>query len=235
VPALIGDDLALPWDGQNLSIFSVSSNSEVARVRSRDDVIGWARREGPSLWFGARALYRFDRSATAGTREGSSRYALSRDDLPGGAPFALDGYTSLRAGADARERVRLLWRPDPASVGARLAGDTVYALFHQVVFGLDARDADQAAARERHQPDDRRVILNNRQLSPRAQQFEQQFFGGLRGGGDRDRTNRRQRFPAPHEHVEHMHHPNNLIGRVAINRHAAVAGLCHLQRQLRCG
>lgn len=140
VPALIGDDLALPWDGQNLSIFSVSADREVARVRSRDDVIGWARREGPSLWFGARALYRFDRSATAGTREGSSRYALSRDDLPGGAPFALDGYTSLRAGADARERVRLLWRPDPAAVGARVAGETVYALFHQVVFGLDARD-----------------------------------------------------------------------------------------------
>ncbi|MEZ4389882.1 MAG: hypothetical protein R3A48_02210, partial [Polyangiales bacterium] len=139
VPALIGDDLALPWDGQNLSIFSVATDTEVARVRSRDDVIGFALRAGPSLWYGARALYRFDRASATGQREGSTRFSFERTDLPGGAPFALDGYTSLRAGGDARERVRLLWRPDPAAVTARVAADTVYALFHQVVFGLDAQ------------------------------------------------------------------------------------------------
>lgn len=139
VPALIGDHLALPWDGQNLSIFSVSSDAELARVRSRDDVIGFAQREGPSLWYGARSLYRFDRASATGAQQGSTRFAFERSDLPGGAPFALDGYTTLRAGGDARERVRLLWRPDPASVNARVAADTVYALFHQVVFGLDAQ------------------------------------------------------------------------------------------------
>lgn len=140
VPAIAGDDVALPWDGQNVSILSVREDREVARVRSRDDVIGWARREGPSLWFGARSLYRLDRAASAGTREAATRFAFTRDDLPGAAPFAPDGYTSLRAGVDARERVRLLWRPDPSGAGARVAGATVYALFHQVVFGMDPQD-----------------------------------------------------------------------------------------------
>ncbi|MBK6530577.1 MAG: hypothetical protein IPF99_13490 [Deltaproteobacteria bacterium] len=137
-PTLVGDDVFVPWDGQNLSVLDARTGDERSRVRSRDDVVGFSFREGHAVYYGARALYRLGPESASGTAEGTPHYQPRRDELPGGAPFALDAYTSLRAGADARERVRLAWRPDPALPGVALLHNTVFALYHRDVFALDA-------------------------------------------------------------------------------------------------
>ncbi|MDB4927838.1 MAG: hypothetical protein JWM10_322, partial [Myxococcaceae bacterium] len=137
-PTLVGDDVFVPWDGQNLSVLDASNGDERSRVRSRDDVVGFSFREGHAVYYGARALYRLGAESAAGTAEGTPHYQPRRDELPGGAAFALDAYTSLRAGVDARERVRLVWRPDPALPGVVLLHNTVFALYHRDVFALDA-------------------------------------------------------------------------------------------------
>ncbi len=138
LPAAGGGVAFVPWDGQNLSVFDLGDGGEIARVRSRDDVVGFARREGAAVYFGARALYRLAPEDALGRRDGAPHYALTRDDLPGGPPFAADGFTAPRAGLDARGRVRVAWRPDPTAPGAALTDNTVYAVFYRDVFALDA-------------------------------------------------------------------------------------------------
>lgn len=138
-PTLVGDDVFVPWDGQNLSVLDARTGDEVSRVRSRDDVVGFSLREGHAVYYGARALYRLGPESASGTAEGTPHYQPRRDELPGAAPFALDAYTSLRPGVDARERVRLVWRPDPALPGVSLLHNTVFALYHRDVFALDAQ------------------------------------------------------------------------------------------------
>lgn len=139
LPTLVGDDVFVPWDGQNLSVLDARSGDELSRVRSRDDVVGFSFREGHAVYYGARALYRLGPESASGTAEGTPHYQPRRDKLPGAAPFALDAYTSLRAGVDARERVRLVWRPDPALPGVALLHNMVFALYHRDVFALDAQ------------------------------------------------------------------------------------------------
>lgn len=135
---LVGSDVFLPWDGQNLSVIDANSGDETSRVRSRDDVVGFSFREGSVVYYGARSLYRFGPEAASGTAEATPHYQPRRDELPGAPPFALDAYTTLRAGDDARERVRLFWRPDPVQPGVTLLHNTVFALYHRDVFALDA-------------------------------------------------------------------------------------------------
>lgn len=140
-PVLVARDLYVPWDGQNLSIFDAESGDELARVRSRDDVFGFARREGPSVWIGARALYRFGADLADGRAANATRLTFAHEGLPGNPPFMNDPYIALNAGLDARERVRLAWRPDGVAQGATLLGGAVYSLFHRDVFALDATSA----------------------------------------------------------------------------------------------
>jgi len=139
VPALVGSVVFVPWDGQNLSAFSVDGGDELGRLRSRDDVFGFARREGGGLYFGSLGVYRLGAEAAIGRREGSGAWRLERDDLPGDAPVSLDGYTSLRPQLDARERVRLVWRPDPQRQGVALVHGLAFALYHRELFALDAQ------------------------------------------------------------------------------------------------
>lgn len=138
-PAMVGSQVFVPWDGQNLSAFAVDGGEEIARLRSRDDVFAFARRDGEALYFGARSLYRLSAEAASGRRDGGGAWRLERDDLPGDAPFALDSYTALRAQLDARERVRLVWRPDPQRQGVALLHGQVYSLYHRELFALDAQ------------------------------------------------------------------------------------------------
>lgn len=137
-PLLVGDDLFVPWDGQNLSVFDPDRGDERLRIRSRDDVFGFVRREGDAVFTGARALYRVEPSLGDTRPAQSARATLSRDGLPGAPPFMNDPYVTLNAGLDARERVRLAWRPEGNAQGAGFAHNTAYALFHRDVFALDA-------------------------------------------------------------------------------------------------
>ncbi len=141
VPVLVARDLYVPWDGQNLSVFDAASGDEVARVRSRDDTFGFARREGPSVWLGARALYRFGPELADGRSSSAQRFAFSRQGLPGDPPFVNDPYVTLNAGLDARERVRLAWRPDGVAPGVTLLNGSVYSVFHRDVFAIDAQSS----------------------------------------------------------------------------------------------
>lgn len=155
-PAMAGNDLFVPWDGQNVSVFDVDSDQEIARVRSRD-VMALCVREGSAVYLGGRGLYRLspaaaengltpppeasdaDAGAASTPRPTSAtRWALPRADLPGNTPFSIDPYTTVRSGMNARERVRALWRPDPARPDVAMTDGKFYSLFYRALFGMDA-------------------------------------------------------------------------------------------------
>lgn len=128
----------VPWGGQYLSVFDVQRNVEATRLHSADDVYARARVEGDAVYFGGRSLYRFATEASTGRRDNARTIHVPREDLPGIPPLTLDGYEGALVQRNARERVALVARPDPATPNAAPTDNLIYSLFHRVVFAIDA-------------------------------------------------------------------------------------------------
>lgn len=138
-PTVAGGYAFVPWGGQYLSVFDVQRNVEHTRLHSTDDVYARARVERGVVYFGGRAYYRFSAEATAGQRNNDRTLRVVRDDVPGNPPLTLDGYEGMGVQRNARERVAIVARPDPDAPEATPTDNLVYALFHRVVFAMDAR------------------------------------------------------------------------------------------------
>jgi outer membrane protein assembly factor BamB len=138
-PTAGGGFVFVPWSGQYLSIFD-ARGEERARLRNLNDVIGRVERQQGAVYFGARALYRLGPEAAAARRDPNVTFALPREDLPGTPTLTVDGYAPSMAGMNARERVSVIYRADPSQGGTAMVDGLVYALFHRVIFALDAHD-----------------------------------------------------------------------------------------------
>ena len=138
VPAVAGGYAVVPWNGQYLSVFDIRTAAERTRIRSTDDLFGRASSEAGAVYFGARSLYRLAREAGSGHREASAAFVMPRDDLPGRPTLMADGYIPSYAGMNARERVAVLYRNDPAQPGVAFTDGLVYVLFYRVIFALDS-------------------------------------------------------------------------------------------------
>jgi hypothetical protein len=141
-PTVAGGYAFVPWGGQYLSVFDVQRNVEHTRLHSSDDVFARARVERGAVYFGGRAYYRFSPEVTSGRRDAARTLRVVREDLPGNPPLTLDGYEGLGVQRNARERVAIVARPDPDSPDAAPTDNLVYALFHRVVFAMDARSGE---------------------------------------------------------------------------------------------
>jgi hypothetical protein len=139
-PTARGDFALVPWDGQYLSVFDVRRNLEHARLLSADDVFARARAERGAVFYGGRAMYRLEPESAAGRRDPDRVLRVPREDLPGTPPLTLDGYEGLGVQRNARERVAVIARSDPAGRHAATTDELVYSLFHRVVFAINARD-----------------------------------------------------------------------------------------------
>ncbi|MFO0563628.1 MAG: PQQ-binding-like beta-propeller repeat protein [Polyangiales bacterium] len=139
-PTVAGGFAFVPWGGQYLSVFDLQRNVEHTRLHSSDDVFARARVERTAVYFGGRNLYRFAPESASGTRDNARTIHVPREDLPGIPPLTLDGYEGALVQRNARERVALIVRPDPDAPNAAPTDNLIYALFHRVVFAVDARD-----------------------------------------------------------------------------------------------
>lgn len=139
-PTVAGGFAFVPWGGQHLSVFDLQRNLEQTRLQSLDDVFARARVERTAVYFGGRNLYRFAPESASGRRDEARTIHVPRQDLPGNPPLTLDGYEGVAVQRNARERVALIVRPDPDAPNATPTDNLIYALFHRVVFAVDARD-----------------------------------------------------------------------------------------------
>jgi outer membrane protein assembly factor BamB len=140
VPVAAAGYVFVPWGGQYLSVFSIATNTEQARLHSTDDVFARAELEGGALYFGGRSLYRFGVDATSGRRDPAKTLRPPREDLPGQPSLTMDGYQGAGVARNARERVMISYRTDPNRPDASTTDGLVYSVFHRVLFAVDARD-----------------------------------------------------------------------------------------------
>lgn len=137
-PEVAAGMVMVPWGSQYLSFLDARTAEEVARVRVRGSVLGHAFAQGGHVYMGQRDLFRLTPTIASGSREDSAHYVPPTVDLPGRPAFMVDPYQEPPAVDSAISRVRLAFRPSGTGEDVRLTDDTLYALFHQVVFALDA-------------------------------------------------------------------------------------------------
>ncbi len=136
-PALAAGMVFIPWATQNLSILDADTGEELARVRIADTVIGRAFRQGNSVYFGQRGLFRLTASITGGRTEAAAYFEPQLPEFPGDPPFMVDPYQPAPAPSSALHRVRYAWHAAGEGDEVRLADDNLYAIFYRVVFALD--------------------------------------------------------------------------------------------------
>ncbi|MDP3279245.1 MAG: PQQ-binding-like beta-propeller repeat protein [Deltaproteobacteria bacterium] len=138
-PSVAGGYAFLPWDGQHLSVFDIARNVEHSRLLSSDDVFATVTVDNGAVYYGSRNIYRLGAESASGRRDPATSLTRPRQDLPGDPVLQRDGYDVATVGLNARERVRLLARPDPSRPNVSPTDGIVYALFHRVIFALDAQ------------------------------------------------------------------------------------------------
>lgn len=137
-PEVAGGMVLVPWGSQYLSFLDAVTTEEVARVRVRGSVLGHAFAKGGHVYVGQRDLFRLTPSIASGTRAEAAHYAPPALDLPGRPGFMVDPYQAPPTPDSAIHRVRMAFRPSGTGEDVRMTDDNLYALFHRVVFALDA-------------------------------------------------------------------------------------------------
>lgn len=137
-PEVAGGMVLVPWGSQYLSFLDGVTTEEVARVRVRGSVLGHAFAKGGHVYVGQRDLFRLTPSIASGARAEAAHYAPPALNLPGRPGFMVDPYQAPPAPDSAVHRVRMAFRPSGTGEDVRLTDDNLYALFHRVVFALDA-------------------------------------------------------------------------------------------------
>ncbi|MCB9658882.1 MAG: PQQ-binding-like beta-propeller repeat protein [Sandaracinaceae bacterium] len=137
-PEVAAGMVMVPWGSQYVSFLDGQTSEELARVRVRGSMVGHAFAQGGHVYLGQLGLFRLTPSITSGTAEGAAHYAPPEVDLPGRPSFMVDPYREPPAPDSAVHRVRVAFRPSGQGEDVRLTNDTLYALFHRVVFALDA-------------------------------------------------------------------------------------------------
>jgi hypothetical protein len=141
-PAASAGLVLLPWQWQSLAVLDARDGKELARLRSRDDVIDWVRADDRGVFFGQRTLYRFGRHGYAGQREASSHLRVASQDLPGRPPLMESAFAQKPGARSARGRIALYLEPEAhGNDGVGIAHDRYYLAFYRYVFAYDASGA----------------------------------------------------------------------------------------------
>jgi outer membrane protein assembly factor BamB len=138
-PAASAGLVLVPWQKQSIGVLDAASGRELARVRSRDDVIDWVRADARGVFFGQRNLYRLGRGGYAGDQQHAAHFRLPTDSLPGRPVIVESAFAPMPGTRSARGRIALY--AEPEAVGQddlRLANDHYYLAFYRYVFAYDA-------------------------------------------------------------------------------------------------
>jgi hypothetical protein len=137
-PALVSNQVLVPWGTQRLSVLSADDGNELARWTFRNTMMGQALVERGQVYVGQLGLLRVD-PALPDHQEGPiTLIAPAKRVLPGQPPLLRDGYAVLPPPSHASHKIRLEWRPSDA--GPQVDGDTALLRFYRLAFGLSAQE-----------------------------------------------------------------------------------------------
>ncbi len=127
--------IILPLRSQSLALVETTKGEELARIRSKEEMIIWVRNtEAGVLYGGKSGIYKLDDKSITGTAKESSFLAAS---LPAWIPplYWWDGYNAALASYTAYDRNRLLWNLAPRSM--TFADNTLFDHSFRFVFAFD--------------------------------------------------------------------------------------------------
>jgi outer membrane protein assembly factor BamB len=139
-PAARGGLVALPFMSQWLAILDGASGDELARVRSSEEQVTFARATPEGVFYGSGGVFALGERSVAGTRQGAA-YLVAK--FPGEfirPVYAFDAYSPAQADYSAVDRNRVLWRAeiDGSGAPAFLGGQTILHTY-RFFFAVDAR------------------------------------------------------------------------------------------------
>ncbi len=142
VPAVRGGYAFLPWQNHYVTVYDLTSGSEVARLFIGERV-SHAFLSGQALFFGETSLVRFDARLVAGAPVQPTIYPPLSRTLPGDPVWMPPGYDALAPVADARDKVSLFAYPAKGT-SAGVDSDRFMALYFSYALGFDARTRNLA-------------------------------------------------------------------------------------------
>jgi outer membrane protein assembly factor BamB len=134
------DGLAfVPWGDQYVSVIDLSTKSEVARLLLRD-LVSHALKSNTELWFGERALVRFDDKIRMADNASATRVVLEPRELPGRPGWLPRGAELAEVDTTARAKIRVYATPSVAGEAAQFANGAYLATYFRVAYGLSVTD-----------------------------------------------------------------------------------------------
>ena len=133
-PAASGDLVLVPWQRQSLVMLDARDGRELARTRTRDDVIDWVESRSGVLRVGGQRIRKLAPEPAAS----SMALALPVGGLPGSPRARPSAFEELASVDSARGRVGLTvdfgTGPTPS-----VAHDRLYLIFYRHIFAFDAQ------------------------------------------------------------------------------------------------
>jgi outer membrane protein assembly factor BamB len=144
-PAARGGVAFVPWAGQYVSAIDMKTGDELGRLLTRE-LTSHALAVGGELYFGEKAVLRFDDRIRFASTQQANRAGLPQRELPG-KPRWLDPGDSLPAlDMGARAKTRIYATPR-FSERTRFASDRFLATYFQAVMAFDAGSGELSWAR----------------------------------------------------------------------------------------
>jgi outer membrane protein assembly factor BamB len=135
-PAALGGVAFVPWGGQYVSAIDIESGDALGRLLLRD-LVSHALDLGTALYFGERALVRFDDKIGYAVTNQANRFELTPRELPGKPAWLGSGLEPAVLDRTARAKIRVYALPearDGESIG--LANRAYAASYFRVVYGF---------------------------------------------------------------------------------------------------
>jgi hypothetical protein len=138
-PGVIDGVAFVPWGDQYVSVVDLSTKSEIGRLLMRD-LVSHALKSGTELWFGERALVRFDEKIRMADDAAATRLALEPRELPGKPRFLPRGSELAEIDTTARAKIRLYATPSSEGGTPHFANQAYLATYFRVAYGLGVAD-----------------------------------------------------------------------------------------------
>lgn len=141
VPATFGGMLAVPYRYQNVVVLDAQNGKELARIRQKDEQIGFARAGAHGFLYGvgASGAALLDEKSANGERKTVS-FVTPKLDERVRVFLHWDGYRPEQSDFSAFDRNRLLWDAEEKDGAVRFAGDQTVLHSYRFLFGMDAQN-----------------------------------------------------------------------------------------------
>lgn len=138
-PAAQGPYVFVPWERQSVAILDRATGDEVARLRSKDDVIHWVRASKAGLFYGGTTYYRLTENAASGRKTDAVWINNPVKGAPKAAELEKDAFLPIPGARSGRSRIRFYAEPDAPRADApiRMAGDVIYYTYYRHVYAFD--------------------------------------------------------------------------------------------------